>query len=63
MAASDAKRLSHQLVGIAQHLEIEKVRDKAGRRAALLDAARILADYDRLAAEVAELKAPAAKAA
>ncbi len=53
---SDAKRLAHQLVGIAQHMEMEKGRDVANRRATLLDAAALLAKYDRLAAKVDQLQ-------
>lgn len=53
---SDAKRLSRQLLGMVQQLEHERVRDKAARGAALLDAAQILADYDRVVAELARLR-------
>ena len=53
---SDAKILSRTLVRLASEVVQEAVRDKANRRAVLLEAARMLAKHDAMAAELAALK-------
>lgn len=53
---SDAKILSRSLSRLAGELVQEAVRDKANRRAALLEASRLLAEHDAMAAELAALR-------
>lgn len=53
---SEARTLSRALARLARELVQEAVRDKANRRAALLEASRLLAEHDAMAAELAAIR-------